>query len=241
MLASRGCAVTEATNGREGVERAEQERFDLILIDISMPGMDGLEACRAIRSGEGASRRSPIVGLTAHAMPEERRRYLEAGMNDCLIKPLRRAALDRVLSDYRLPGTAAGPVSEGEATVEEGRPELVDPETFAELREVLPPPVLEKRIAAFSSELDRGLGSVGQALRDGRIAVAEKETHKLAGSAALFGATELRQTLLSLETACREGDAARAEAERERARAILAPTIEALTTLSDLETTSGAP
>ena len=66
MLVAQGCKVSEAVNGEDGVELAAQQRFDLILMDVSMPGMDGTDACAAIRNSSGRSCNAPIVGLTAH-------------------------------------------------------------------------------------------------------------------------------------------------------------------------------
>jgi CheY-like chemotaxis protein len=97
MLKRHGWTVSEAHDGLAGVAAAARERFDLILMDISMPRLDGLEATRRIRAGEGRSREAPIVALTAHALPEERCRVAEAGMQDLLIKPLRQKHLATLL------------------------------------------------------------------------------------------------------------------------------------------------
>jgi PAS domain S-box-containing protein len=90
MLQSMGHTVTEASHGQAGVECAAQRKFNLILMDISMPIMDGQEATRAIRSGVGQSANSPIIALTAHVMEGDREKFLGDGMNDILTKPLSR-------------------------------------------------------------------------------------------------------------------------------------------------------
>ncbi|MEM9455432.1 MAG: response regulator [Myxococcota bacterium] len=98
MLTALGCTVDVATNGREAVERVEASIYDLVLMDVQMEQMDGLEATKEIRRREaGTSRHLPIVAVTAHAMPTDRQRCLEAGMDDYLTKPVRRRALLRVL------------------------------------------------------------------------------------------------------------------------------------------------
>ena len=102
MLQGVGHLIVEATNGREGVNMADAARFDLILMDISMPGMDGMEATRAIRAGSGPCRDVPILGLTAHALPEEIERFVEAGMQDCLTKPIRIETLEKALRSHRI-------------------------------------------------------------------------------------------------------------------------------------------
>ncbi|MBF0213687.1 MAG: response regulator [Magnetococcales bacterium] len=87
FLEGYGLRVTEAEDGWRAVERAGAESFDLVLMDIQMPGLNGLEATRAIRQLPGRSE-WPIIAMTAHALEEDRRSCLEAGMNDHLAKPL---------------------------------------------------------------------------------------------------------------------------------------------------------
>ena len=91
-----------AEDGRQAYEAARQEPYDVILMDISMPEMDGIEAAKAIRSVEadGACRTTPIIALTAHAMSGDRERFLAAGMNDYLTKPVRRADLVRTIEKW---------------------------------------------------------------------------------------------------------------------------------------------
>jgi PAS domain S-box-containing protein len=94
ILGKRGHSLCLATNGREAVEAATREAFDLILMDVQMPGMDGFEATRCIRESEKMTdRRIPIVAMTAHAMFSDRERCLAADMDDYLSKPLNKPAL----------------------------------------------------------------------------------------------------------------------------------------------------
>lgn len=100
MLVRRGHRVTLASNGREALAAFEAGTFDLILMDMQMPEMGGLEATRIVRQREsGTGRRVPIIALTASAMAEDRERGLAAGMDDYLAKPVRGDELDRVLRD----------------------------------------------------------------------------------------------------------------------------------------------
>ena len=121
MLEKAGCEVVRARDGAEAVEivargaQAAGLPVDLVLMDIHMPGMDGLEATTAIKAGRGAARVAaastkagaveiassvPIVALTANAFAEDRRRCLEAGMDDFLTKPFDREALDGILEKW---------------------------------------------------------------------------------------------------------------------------------------------
>jgi len=98
LLEKRGHRVVVAANGREALAAVEKENFDLVLMDVQMPEMDGLEATAAIREKEkdnGA--RLPVVALTAHAMKGDRERCLAAGMDGYLSKPIRSQELDKVL------------------------------------------------------------------------------------------------------------------------------------------------
>ena len=106
ILEKRGHSLAHAANGREAVETAARETFDLIFMDVQMPEMDGLEATRCIRQAEHATgRHTPIVAMTAHAMTGDRERCLAAGMDDYLSKPLQKTALLALLE--RLTGPEA--------------------------------------------------------------------------------------------------------------------------------------
>jgi CheY-like chemotaxis protein len=86
-LVKRGHEVVVAVDGREGVEKAGTESPDIILLDMSLPVMDGWEAARRLKEGEG-TRRVPIIALTAHAMAGDREKCLEAGCEDYDTKPV---------------------------------------------------------------------------------------------------------------------------------------------------------
>jgi signal transduction histidine kinase/CheY-like chemotaxis protein len=97
LLESVPSKLTVATNGREALEQARARTFDVVFMDMRMPEMDGLEATRAIRALGGAWTGIPIVALTANAFAEDVRACLDAGMNDFIAKPLRKAVLhDRI-------------------------------------------------------------------------------------------------------------------------------------------------
>lgn len=99
MVQNIGCQLTLAGNGREAIKTLEQHPFDLVLMDISMPVMDGLTATRKIRKfpGEHINYEVPIVALTAHAMEEDIKKFVGAGMNQVLTKPLSTNTLRNVI------------------------------------------------------------------------------------------------------------------------------------------------
>ncbi|OOF17530.1 hybrid sensor histidine kinase/response regulator [Salinivibrio sp. PR932] len=100
MLEKQGHRVILASNGEEAVHHIQQrlDDFDLVLMDMSMPVMDGIAATKALRM---AGFNKPIIALTANAMDEDRRRCIQAGMNDFVTKPVRAESLHAVLSDYQ--------------------------------------------------------------------------------------------------------------------------------------------
>jgi CheY-like chemotaxis protein len=113
MLRKLGHQVSVVDDGAQAVERAEAETFDLALMDVQMPHLDGLEASARIRAraAQAGKPRLPIIAMTAHAMKGDRERCLEAGMDDYLSKPIRlaelAAALDRVMLGVSAPDVAA--------------------------------------------------------------------------------------------------------------------------------------
>jgi CheY-like chemotaxis protein len=113
MLELLGHNVTKAIDGRAGVELANTEKFDLILMDISMPIMDGQAATRAIRTGNGLSANVPIVGLTANVMANERAAFLMDGMDDIISKPVTRNTLAALIHKVALTDDEASSENSG--------------------------------------------------------------------------------------------------------------------------------
>ena len=97
MLSCDGLVVSEAINGKEAVAMASKTKFAAILMDVSMPVMNGVDATKAIRAGNGPNKTTPIVGLTAHALEEEQANFLSAGMEVCLNKPVSHETLAATL------------------------------------------------------------------------------------------------------------------------------------------------
>ena len=101
LLEKRGHSVAVAANGREAVAAIGKESFDLVLMDMQMPEMDGFEATAANRQKEKfTGTRLPIVALTAHAMKGDREKCMEAGMDGYLAKPIRPDELDEIIEKH---------------------------------------------------------------------------------------------------------------------------------------------
>lgn len=203
MLLTEGHRVTEAFDGLGGVKAAEAERFDVILMDISMPVMDGQQAARAIRAGNGASARVPIIAVSAHALPEEMASFRAAGMDDCIAKPINRQALNAALSGVgrMQPQSSVVEFSHAEdATTDSG---LIDHEQLVALRDAVSREDLADLIARF---LDEGDASIPQlAAYDPDAPGLDRAAHKLAGSTATFGLLVLRRALGAIEAGAASG------------------------------------
>ncbi len=197
MLEAEGHSVTLAHNGREGVDLSATTAFDLIFMDISMPVMDGRTATRKIRKGNGASANTPIVALTANAMAAEQEDFKADGMNGILTKPLSRSALRNVLSTQQ-PQSQTGDAS------------LVSHEHSAEAREALGEEAFVKLRGRFIREVEDLVRWLQSDETHDYLEIAAM-AHKVAGSAAVFGAIRMREELKSIEIAANEGDNATIE------------------------------
>jgi CheY-like chemotaxis protein len=107
LLERQGCVVDLAGNGAEAVDLAARAPYDLILMDCQMPEMDGYQATRAIRSGDGPCRAIPIIALTANAMAGDREICVAAGMNDYLGKPISARSLAETIGRWLGEGAPA--------------------------------------------------------------------------------------------------------------------------------------
>lgn len=199
MLTHLNHRVTLAPDGAVGVELARNHRFDVILMDISMPVMDGVAAVECIRA-EGASTDARIVAVTAHAMPKELAHFRAAGMDDCLLKPISEAALAEVLTTKTLPG--ASPVCPDPSLVNEARLE--------ELREAMGDAGMTRVLAAFRTGTAATIDQIARFTPSDESVKLMDLCHQAAGSSAMIGATGLHALLVEIEDLCRKKDLAAA-------------------------------
>lgn len=210
LLEQLGQRLAFAANGAEAVRAAQAEPFDLILMDISMPVMDGLEATRQIRALPGAAGRLPILALTAHAGRAEQDACLAAGCDDVLTKPLDPAALRAALgrwSAHLPPDPPALPAAAPRGT---DAPAAKDADggidmRLAELASQIGEEALPDLIAASLEDLTRHRGVLDALARGEAVPpeVARRTFHSLAGIAATFGATGLTGLARTLEREAR--------------------------------------
>jgi PAS domain S-box-containing protein len=205
LLTRDGHSVTVAGNGREALRLLGEEAFDLVLMDVEMPEMSGLETTRLIRERErGTGRRLPIIALTAHAMKGDRERCLAAGMDGYLAKPVRpeelRAALGGLPSQPTVPESPAPP-SDAEL------------DRAAALAHTGGDPALLGELAAiFRGDCPRLLAALHGALAAGNAEGLRVAAHTLKGSLACLGAVPAARQAQQLEGLARRGDLAAAAA-----------------------------
>ena len=208
MLQHLGCRAFLTSDGRQAVEQAASDPFDLILMDCQMPVLDGYGAAREIRAGESASGRGPIpiLALTASAIQGERERCLAAGMNDYLTKPLTLSTLVLGMREWlpvhARPSTAANLVG---ALPTPGSPapgDLLDLTVLDGIRSLVLPDggnALEQMLAAFLASTPREFEALRQASEGREWEKVEKVLHKLKSSTALVGARGLSARIRSAE------------------------------------------
>jgi PAS domain S-box-containing protein len=196
MLLRDGHDVIEAADGRDGVARAAQTAFDLILMDVNMPVMDGLAAAEAIREGDGPSARARIVALTAHVFDRDHRRYRDAGMDDIAIKPLGWDGLRRILHGQSV---APGADQEGKPGAANGHETpLLDEAVLGQLHLTLGPLALGRLLDQFQAEGRAALSSITEGISGPRQMLRDR-LHGFAGQAAIFGARRLHYRLATIE------------------------------------------
>ena len=192
MLGKEGYEVVEARDGFEGITLAAARRFDLILMDISMPRVDGLQAATAIRTGQGASRMTPIVAMTAHALADETARFRADGMADILVKPITREALRAALNATATDATPLGAV--------------LDRAVLQSLSDDLGQTRAQTLVRKFRAETTRIIRDIGDHLaRTAPDQALIRDLHRLEGSAAMFGASGLQKLLSDVQTAWKTG------------------------------------
>lgn len=204
MLERCGHTAELARNGREALELARRGGFDVILMDVQMPEIDGLEATAIIRHEEAGRPRIPILAMTAHAMPSDREACLEAGMDAYLSKPIRLDDLVHALNQL-IPGLP----EELFPAVEEKSEDYLNLNRSEALARVGGDEQLLRELAGlFLEEYPQLLQAIRSALDRADLTSACNGAHQLKGLLAQFGADSLRQIAWQLETAARSGDAA---------------------------------
>ena len=244
LLEKYGHTIVVANHGGEALAALERAKFDLVLMDVQMPEMDGFEATRAIRAREVPGGRSqPIVAMTAHAMKGDRERCLAAGMDDYISKPVQRAELLRVL-------TWAASLTSKETPVT-GDDTVIGPDVTPMPAAMQPPPydraaaierlggdeeLFAEVAGLFVAETPGQVAEIRRAVAAGDADTLRRTAHALKGAAGYVGGGPTAAAAQVLESMGAAGDLAAAPAalltfDRETSRllAALAATLQPVT------------
>jgi two-component system sensor histidine kinase/response regulator len=223
MLRQRGLRTEVAHTGLEAVRMATTRTYAAIFMDCQMPEIDGFEATRRIRVAE-TDRHTPIIAMTANAMPGDRDRCLAAGMNHYLAKPVQPRQLDRALAQW-LPEMARETDPPSHDAADRA---LLNSEVVARLKADFDGSMRERLITTFEKSLDECVASLEGALREGDQGELRRVAHMLKGSSATVGAARLREMCEALERLELSNSALGGEAAVDRLAAIAQSTCSAL-------------
>ncbi|MHA8093632.1 PAS domain S-box protein [Aquirufa lenticrescens] len=195
ILMKAGCEVLMASSGQEAISVLQKDaHFDLVLMDIQMPEMDGMETTRRLKALNLASL-PPIVAMTAYAMKEDRERFLAAGMDDYLAKPIRAQQIIAMVSRW---------VSEGHGSVEEALVNtdfVVDEEVLASLSDAVggDPAFVQSMLEEFIAEAKEQIAAAISAHSGGSCKGVQSELHTLKGNSGTLGAAQVHSICEKIE------------------------------------------
>ncbi|BET27019.1 signal transduction histidine kinase [Limnobacter thiooxidans] len=207
VLTQMGCLVDVAFNGIQALEKYARHTYDLILMDCQMPVMDGLTATAKIRELEQArnAERTPIVAITANALPTDRASCINAGMDDYLAKPFKRSQVKDILKKFLIP--ASGEQGKAVSAIEILQ-NCEDPVFDANLmREITHDnwELLNKIILKYRSSLPGQIEQLSKLIADGETSALCAELHRMRGSAVGTGFGLFAAYLKAIETDVRSG------------------------------------
>lgn len=184
VLCGAGHVVETVGDGQAAVDAVRERAFDLVLMDVQMPGMDGMTATRHIRALPGPVSRLPVIAMTANVLPEQVAAFRDAGMDDHVGKPFDRTRLYATVERWLSQGSdAVGNTSQDPAPV------AFDKDTYREVCRFLTPERLREVLALLVQELDTSFeGDAGK--KDVRVRIRHR-AHSLSSAAGMIGFSEL--------------------------------------------------
>jgi two-component system, sensor histidine kinase and response regulator len=213
FLERAGCEVVLAVDGGEALAVLKERRFDLVLMDVQMPVMDGLEATRRIREESPGGARIPIVGLTASALKEQVEACRAAGMDDVIAKPLERERLEAMLERYApAVGTRTGrhvirpPLERTRIESPSPGDGEISRQRFREV--TMGDAVLARGLVeSFEHSAGQACDEIAAGLDRADFALAQRAAHTLVGASANMGAIRLEAVAAAMEHAAASKDA----------------------------------
>lgn len=216
QLGREGHDVTCVENGRLAVQAAARDAYDLILMDMQMPEMDGLAATRAIRGGDGPCATAPIVALTADASPERRRFYDNCGLTEFLTKPLDTVLLRSLLTDVAMQPAGTLVLAQGGNDVP-----VLDEAKVTALEDALGAANAHQLLSMLAEHVRDCPGRIATLLGQGNVTAVRIEAHSLRGAASGVGASRVAAAAAALEDGESDQLAARVAELNAAARATL--------------------
>ena len=230
ILEGAGYTVDVAADGNEAISAVARRRYDLVLMDMQMPNLDGLSATRTIRASERGGVRLPIVAMTANAMKEDRRRCVEAGMDDYFSKPFAPSALiEKVDRWIERSDAAASRATPPDSDCVAELP-VVDESVTENFRSVVPSDKFFSALKSYLEELDK-LSLIFIRLKSvPETEMIAREAHSLIMGSGMFGTRQVQELAMRLQNACGEEDEPKIKAITERLILALAVASAALRT-----------
>jgi signal transduction histidine kinase/CheY-like chemotaxis protein/HPt (histidine-containing phosphotransfer) domain-containing protein len=198
LLESAGHTIDAVSNGEEAIDAVQAVNYDLVLMDIQMPGMDGLTAIKEIRALNHPANQILIVAMTANVLPQQVRGFIKVGFNDHIGKPVRRDDLFRKLGEW-LPqdtGSAAEPCLSAKVSFKESH--------FEDFSRTIGPERVRQWLVRLDDELRTTFG--GECFVEMDRAQIAKSAHAITSQAALLGFSELAELCTTLERECVTGE-----------------------------------
>lgn len=205
VLSGEGYRFETASNGLEAVDAMKSQAFDIVLMDLQMPLMDGFEAARTIRDNEAENEHTPIVALTAMLFEDEIKRCLSAGMDECITKPINTDQLFRLIESYMNRSKNTVTLTK---TQEE---EKFDETTVLDIQGALPRfgkdvQVYREFLDEFIEGLPEKVNQFQKAFHSGDYQTLADSAHNLKGMSASMGARQLSHLSLILDQTSQTGD-----------------------------------
>jgi CheY-like chemotaxis protein len=182
--------ITATEDGIEALNYLKSKQFNLVFLDLQMPGHNGFELIETLRHTENPNRDTPVIAVTAHALPNQRKDIIALGFDECLIKPILSEQLEEIVALWR-------PTEPREALSD-------SPKQAGYAQQLLAKTAYDRDLALtilnkLYEELPQQLDSIQKALRHRQWQQALSITHKLHGSVSFCGLTDIRQQALTLE------------------------------------------
>jgi signal transduction histidine kinase/CheY-like chemotaxis protein/HPt (histidine-containing phosphotransfer) domain-containing protein len=208
ILTRAGHRVDIAENGKMAVDAVRRNVYDVVLMDVQMPEMDGIEAVKLIRSLPRPLSAVPVIAMTANAMAGARDAYLAAGMDDYICKPVQPKLLVEKLA--ALAAAKFGPAPRPAAARAAAPEPVLDEQNLSELLEAVLPEKTIGFVEVFLSDAAERLAQIDAAIAGGDLDACRRAAHALIGMAGTFGALRMSALSRRLENACKNADAGEA-------------------------------